>query len=507
MLLGELLIERGLLNRERLNAALMEQKVTGNRLGRILVRNGFLRQSVLMAVLHEVAPAALHEESVILPAIPPRILHETRSMVTADIGEQIYISTMSPQAVVRARLQDYVGTREIIFSPCNPARLTQYLQQLRTIGDHPEESPGGWDALIRRAMDVGASDIHIIPRPHSYTVMLRLQGVLHQAHEGTLEEYVSLASRIKDQARMDMAERRKPQDGGFAVEHNGRVVNLRVVCMPIVDGERIVVRLLDPDSMNFDLDNLGITGIAEWKKGISRPTGLCLICGPTGSGKTTTLNASALSMSFTQQAIYSIEDPVEYRIPYAGQVNINKAVGLDFSDGLKTFMRGDPDVIIVGEVRDIETARNAVKAAETGHLVLATLHTGSILGAVSRLRDIGVEGYELRHLLRAVMVQRLVRVVCQKCAGAGCKSCRDTGYKGRTIVSECTYLPGEKDVNQVLEGQVSWKSIVHDAVEKARSGLTNEREIRRVFGAEIDDYLEASGMAQIPQPEAACSAS
>lgn len=265
---------------------------------------------------------------------------------------------------------------------------------------------------------------------------------------------------------------------------------LRVVAVPTTDGERIVVRLLDPDSMNLSLDDLGITRVADWRKAVSRPYGLCLICGPTGSGKTTTLNATAREMNFLERAIYTAEDPVEYRIAYAGQVNINKTVNLDFSEAVKTFMRADPDVIIVGEVRDIETARNAIKAAETGHLVIATLHTGSILGAVGRLRDIGVASYELLHLLRGVMVQRLVRTICKPCAGAGCRECRDTGYRGRTIVSEATYLPNEEAVAKVLNSERNWPTIVDDALAKLQAGETDMREIRRVFGAEVDDAIE-----------------
>lgn len=492
--LGEILIERGLINRDKLNAALAEQGVTGARLGKILVRNGFLRQKKLLEILHEISPEAIHEESVFLPSVPSELLVTTRTMITADLGDQVYVATLSSPALVRERLQEVLGYREIIFSPCNPARLAEYLDKAAEIGTgSPSAGKGGaWEAVVRRAMDKEASDIHIIPRQSSYTVMLRHHGVLHPDHEGSLEEYTSLASRIKDLARMDMAERRKPQDGGFSVDHNGRIVYLRVVAIPTTDGERIVVRLLDPDSMNLGLDDLGISGVDKWRKAVSRPYGLCLICGPTGSGKTTTLNATAREMSFLERAIYTAEDPVEYRIAYAGQVNINKTVNLDFSEAVKTFMRADPDVIIVGEVRDIETARNAMKAAETGHLVIATLHTGSILGAVGRLRDIGVAAYELNHLLRGVMVQRLVRTLCKSCGGKGCRACRDSGYRGRTIVSEATYLPNEEAVAGLLRNERNWKTIVEDALDKLKAGVTDVHELRRVFGAELDDVLAAS---------------
>ena len=484
--LGTILVERKFLTAEQLDAALQEQKVSGARLGKILVRNGFLRQKILLDILHEISPESMHEESVFLPNVPIEFLKATKTMITADLGDQVYVATMSPPYLVKPKMREYLTGCEIIFAPVNPVRLAEYLSKLSENINRPL---GDWDALVYSALEKKSSDIHIIPRQSSYTVMLRRYGVLFLHHEGSLDEYIALASRIKDLARMDMAERRKPQDGGFSVDHNGNMVYLRVVTVPTSDGERIIVRLLDPDSMNFSLDSLGITGLANWRKAVSRPDGLCLICGPTGSGKTTTLNATAREMNFMERAIYTAEDPVEYRIAYAGQVNVNPHVGLDFSEAIKTFMRADPDVIILGEVRDIETARNALKAAETGHLVIATLHTGSIIGAVSRLRDIGVQSYEIRHLLRGVMVQRLVRTICQSCAGAGCVVCQETGYHGRTIVSESVYLPDEEAVDLIIDGKKRWKTISEDAIEKMQSGITDEKEIIRVFGAEIDDAL------------------
>ncbi|MDD2222835.1 MAG: ATPase, T2SS/T4P/T4SS family [Pseudomonas sp.] len=484
--LGSILLERKLLTAEQLHAALQEQKVSGARLGKILVRNGFLRQKNLLDILHEISPESMHEESVFLPEVPINFLKSTKTMITADLGDQVYVATMSSPSVVKQQLKNILIGREIIFAPVNPIRLAEYLSRLAESNNREQ---GAWETLVHSALEKQASDIHIIPRQSSYTAMQRRHGVLFLDHEGSLDEYMALASRIKDLSRMDMAERRKPQDGGFSVDHNGRIVYLRVVTVPTSDGERIIIRLLDPDSMNLALDSLGISGLAQWRKAVSRPDGLCLICGPTGSGKTTTLNATAREMNFMERAIYTAEDPVEYRIAYAGQVNVNPHVGLDFSEAIKTFMRADPDVIILGEVRDIETARNALKAAETGHLVIATLHTGSIIGAVSRLRDIGIEPYEMRHLLRGVMVQRLVRTVCQSCKGHGCGRCRNTGYQGRTIVSESTYLADEHAVDLVINGEKHWKTIIEDAIDKMQSGITDEKEIVRVFGAEVDDVF------------------
>lgn len=480
----EQLLERNLVTRSQLLAATFEQKVTGERLGKILVRNGFLRQETMLRLLQEVDEDALHDEALFQSLIPAEVLAETQSMVTALIGDTLYVSTLqSPKKVLR-RLQPYAGAHKIVFTAANPSRLADYAVKIHA-GAHAEVLT--WERIFHDAMRARASDIHVIPRHSTYTVMTRQDGVLSLVHEGGREEYVSLVSRIKDLSKMDMAERRRPQDGGFSMDYSGRVVNFRVVTVPTQDGERMVVRILDPDAVNLSLGQLGITRIEEWRRAVSKSDGLCLICGPTGSGKTTTLSATIREMNFLERAIYTVEDPVEYRLPYAGQVSTNNAVELDFSSAVRTFMRADPDVIVVGEVRDIDTARNALKAAETGHLVIATLHTGSIVNAIGRLRDIGVHPYELRHLLRGVMVQRLMRVYCKSCGGKGCATCNHSGYKGREVVSEVKCFDAEEDVDIVLKGEVAWPLILEDAVTKVSSGRTSNYELERVFG------LDAAG--------------
>lgn len=482
--LGEVLLERGLITPERLEAALLEQTVTKERLGKIMIRNGFLRQDTLFSILLELNPNELNRESVYQTMIPVDLLIRTKTMVVASAEEVIYLSTLSKPWQVRKLLQPYVPGRRLEFSAVNPERLTEYLGNLRT-GDSKEVLT--WEQILHDAMRAKASDIHIIPRTLSYTVQTRIDGVLHLTHEGDREEYNALVSRIKDLSRMDMAERRRPQDGGFSLEYSGRVVSFRVVTVPTVDGERMVVRVLDGDSVNMSLEALGISELATWRNIVSKSSGLCLICGPTGSGKTTTLASTVREMNFLERAIYSVEDPVEHRLPYAGQVNTNPAVGLDFSSAVRNFMRADPDVIIVGEVREIDTARNALKGSETGHLVLATLHTSSIVESITRLRDIGVQPFELRHLLRGVLVQRLMRVYCKACAGKGCPTCAGTGYKGREVVSEVAQMRNEYDVDRVIEGDIYWKTIIEDARDKVLSGRTSEAELVRVFGVTLDE--------------------
>ena len=271
----------------------------------------------------------------------------------------------------------------------------------------------------------------------------------------------------------------------------------------------MIVRILDPDAVNPSLDSLGITRINHWRRGITRQNGLCLICGPTGSGKTTTLNASIRELPRFSKKIYTVEDPVEYRIPYVGQVSINPQVGLDFPKAIRNFMRADPDMIVLGEVRDADTARNAIKAADTGHLVMATLHTGSIVSALSRLRDLEVDAYELRYMLRAVLVQTLIRTICKACEGAGhvgshiCPSCRGTGYSARTVVSECQSFTDSAEVDRVIEmtspgykasGPMPWPEMIDDAIDVMARGDTSIDELRRVFGSLADERVLERGL-------------
>lgn len=485
--LGEYLLARGLINEAQLSAALAEQKITSERLGLILVRGGFITRATLLDAILATNPDQIHGEQLFTARVPGDVLLATRSMVVAETKNRVFVATLGSERQARIEIEPYYPESELVFVAANFEQVDNYLEDVRAM---LQDDDSLVDRLLRRAFSENVSDVHIIPRHSSYTVMFRYLGVRHHVHEGTLDEYNTLAARIKDLSRMDLAERRIPQDGGFQMEYNGKLVDLRVAAVPTSNSEYIVIRLLDPDRVQPSLNGLGITRVAEWRKGVSRPDGLCLICGPTGSGKTTTLNASVKEMDRFSNSIFTLEDPVEYRIPYVGQVNVNPALGLDFARGIRAFMRSDPDVIIVGEIRDPETARNAIKAAETGHLVLGTLHTGTIHGAVQRLRDLDVPANELVYLLRSVLVQRLIRTICPHCHGKGCPACSGTGYAARTIVSECAYFPGEDDVKSLLAGERSWPTMVEDALLKLKEGITTDREVIRIFGEEARMRIE-----------------
>ena len=493
--IGDYLVEEKLADREAVEAAVMESRITGERIGNILVRNGFLRYSELVKAILKLSPEYIVFEKAFNARIPHDMLEEYNIVVSAETNENVYLSTLANEAVVREVAQKYYPEKNLVFVSLSPGDLTNFIEGISKENDDAamdkvEDDAEIVDMIMKKAILVGASDIHIEPRLRSYTVFFRHLGIRKIIHEGTLEQFGVLAAQIKDRSRMDQVETRIPQDGGFTMEFRNRLVDMRVATVPTVNGEVIVIRLLDPDKAQRSLAELGITQIGSWRAATNYPFGLCLICGATGSGKTTTLNSTVREMDRFGKAIRTVEDPVEYRIPYVGQVNVNPIVGLDFAFALRAFMRADPDVIMLGEVRDVETAKLTLRAAETGHLVLATLHTGTVRGAMGRLRSLGVSDFDLKPLLRGVMVQRLVRTICAGCKGEGCELCLFTGYAGRTVVAECALFRNETEVERATQGERWWPSMVSDAIGKIKQGLTTAEEVYRVFQSEIDNHDE-----------------
>ena len=486
----KMLEETGTIEPVFIDIALKEHNVTHEDFAHILVRNGFIRQRDLTDIILETNEELLYDVYITVAGIPPQVLLDTQTVVMAETERQLYVGTLSEEYLVREAMAKY-DSRELVFMPLSIDLLDTYMTEIAAFADTTDTTLV--DSLLKRAISSNASDLHIIPREKSYTILQRRDGVREFLHEGDLDEYHVLVARIKDRASIDLSERRKPQDGSFHIEHHKRTIDLRVATSPSTMGEYVVIRLLDPDAIQPKLGNLGISRVNEWRKGVHRSSGLCLICGPTGSGKTTTLNSSVREINRIERAVFTIEDPVEYKTPFTGQVNVNEGVSLDFNRGLKAFMRQDPDIIVAGEVRDEETARISVKGAETGHVMIATLHTSSIHGTINRLRDLGVAGHELRYILRTVLVQRLVRTYCKACQGKGCVNCQHSGYKGRTIVSECVYLSNESEIDRVLAGERWWPLMVEDAVDKVKEGITSPDEVIRVFGPEGEEALSAAG--------------
>jgi general secretion pathway protein E len=324
------------------------------------------------------------------------------------------------------------------------------------------------NGVISQAIKSRASDIHFEPYETNFIVRYRIDGILQEVLLQDARLSAPIISRLKIISRLDIAERRKPQDGRVSLSLGSKKVDVRVSTLPSSYGERVVLRLLDKQSSQINIEDLGLPDsiLATYQQALKFPEGIILVTGPTGSGKTTTLYAGLQHVSDASQNILTVEDPIEYTLPGIGQTQVNPKAGYDFASGLRSILRQDPDIVMVGEIRDIETAKIAIQASLTGHLVLSTVHTNSAIGAIARLRDMGIESYLLASSLRLVIAQRLVRRLCQKCkipidistaiqekfnlpAGTvifqavGCSDCNNSGFKGRVALTEAITINHE----------------------------------------------------------------
>jgi general secretion pathway protein E len=377
------------------------------------------------------------------------------------------------------------------------------------------------NGIIAEAARNGVSDIHIEPYETGLVVRMRMDGVLTETLRMPAHVAPVVVSRIKVMARLDIAERRVPQDGRIGLSLGGKLLDVRVSTLPSRAGERVVLRILDKENAGISLDVLGMTGAvdATYRKALAEPNGIILVTGPTGSGKTTTLYAGLRQLNDGSRNILTVEDPVEYAIDGVGQTQVNPKVGLSFAAGLRAILRQDPDVVMVGEIRDRETAEIAVQASLTGHLVLSTVHTNDAVGAVTRMRDMKVEPFLLASTLRAVIAQRLVRRLCPECAApaeangtaltalaltpgtpvrrpVGCPSCNHTGYKGRIGVFEAVRI--DDTLRRIINEGGDETQIAAHAFENApnlasaartlvRDGLTSVEEAVRIMRGEALD--------------------
>jgi type IV pilus assembly protein PilB len=348
--------------------------------------------------------------------------------------------------------------------------------------------------IFSDAIRARASDVHLEPEKEFLKVRFRVDGILHDST--TLPKHLEPAviSRIKIMANLDIAERRKPQDGRLRIGMEGHEVDVRVSVMPSIDGEAVVLRLLDSAGMRIGLESLGMSKelLSKYQELLKRAWGILLVTGPTGSGKTTTLYASLATMNAKERNILTIEDPVEYRLAGVRQIQVNPAVDLTFANGLRSILRQDPDVIMVGEIRDKETAEIAIQAALTGHLVFSTLHTNDAPTAITRLLDMGIEPFLVASSVVGVAAQRLVRVICPECKqpGVGCRKCMQTGYKGRIGIFELMVANEELGRMAIAKASTAqlrayaiskgMKPLREDGMEKVKSGITTQDEVFRV---------------------------
>ncbi len=347
------------------------------------------------------------------------------------------------QRISNAYAQSESSAATVVSEVESDADLSRMMQALPAIEDLLETSDDApiirmLNALLTQAARDGASDIHIEPYERHSSVRFRVDGTLREVVQPNRALHAALISRLKIMAELDIAEKRLPQDGRISLRIGTRAVDVRVSTLPSAHGERAVLRLLDKSGGRLNLEAVGMQGevLKRFEHLEAQPHGIILVTGPTGSGKSTTLYAALERLDTRRQNIMTVEDPIEYELPGVGQTQVNAKIDLGFAKALRAILRQDPDVIMIGEIRDFETAQIAIQASLTGHLVLATLHTNDAASAVTRLTDMGIEPFLLSSSLLGVLAQRLVRKVCTTCHGAGCPTCGQTGYLGRTGVFE-----------------------------------------------------------------------
>jgi general secretion pathway protein E len=401
------------------------------------------------------------------------------------------------QRISAAYAQGESSAAAVVSEVESDADLSRMMQELPAIEDLLETSDDApiirmLNALLTQAARDGASDIHIEPYERHSSVRFRVDGTLREVVQPNRALHAALISRLKIMAELDIAERRLPQDGRISLRIGTRAVDVRVSTLPSAHGERAVLRLLDKSEGRLSLEGLGMQGevLRRLEGLIAQPHGIILVTGPTGSGKTTTLYAALSRLDASRSNIMTVEDPIEYELPGVGQTQVNAKIELSFAKALRAILRQDPDVIMIGEIRDFETAQIAIQASLTGHLVLATLHTNDASSAVTRLTDMGVEPFLLSSSLLGVLAQRLVRKLCLSCHGAGCAACGHTGYAGRSGVFEL--LVTDEAIRAQIHNRASEADIRsaalaagmqlmrEDGERLVHSGITSREELIRV---------------------------
>ena len=554
--LGELLVNNGLITPKQLDEALQEQKISGNKLGSSLVKLGIISEKNLVSFLsrHYGVPAIDLNEIQIDPeamkmipadvifkyqAIPIKRIGSTLRVAMSDPSNilaiddikflagchvEVFVSTESAIKASIDRFYDPTDTLSEIMGTIEEGEGVELLDDSEDV-DVSELQQASEDApviklvnlILNEAIKRQASDIHIEPYEKVFRVRLRIDGVLHQFMTPPMKLKNAMTSRVKIMSKLDIAERRLPQDGRIKVKlGKDKEMDFRVSVLPTLFGEKVVMRLLDKSTLQLDMTKLGFeeNPLQEFKEAIHKPFGMVLVTGPTGSGKTTTLYSALTELNQITDNISTAEDPVEFNLMGINQVQIHEEIGLSFANCLRSFLRQDPDIIMVGEVRDFETAEIAIKAALTGHLVLSTLHTNDAPSTISRLLNMGIEPFLVASAVNLIVAQRLARKICEGCRqvvqvspqmlvnlgvapdelhgftcykGSGCARCNQTGYKGRVALYEV--LPVRDEIRElILQGgsageikkgaiQLGMKTLRQAALQKLRDGITTVEEV------------------------------
>ena len=557
--LGEWLIAANKLSEEDLQRAIQVQQLSGGQLSQILVRLGLVAERDIAHILVErfgyrlITAEEFPQEPVLdEDAISKAFMREQHVLPVADDESTLQVAMLDPSddfilralAMATGRViepllalsTDLDNAYERLYGAGAAQReadealaesaLSAGVDDVERLRDMASEAPviRLVNSVFSRALDARASDIHIEPFEHHLSIRFRIDGVLQEVETPSAQLAPAVISRLKILSKLNIAERRLPQDGRIQLRMQGRPIDLRVSTVPTMHGESVVMRILDKQSINLDLDAIGLSPqiLKDFKAVLARPNGVFLVTGPTGSGKTTTLYAALSRLNTVDRKILTVEDPVEYQITGVNQIQTASKVGLDFAGALRSILRQDPDVVMIGEIRDKETASIAIQAALTGHIVLSTLHTNDAPSAITRLLDMGVEDYLLTSTVNGVMSQRLVRKLCPHCKqphtisseelstmgvthllepgqevtvyGPGeCDECAHTGYRGRMGIHELL-LMNDQVRHEVLQRASSEQiyrvareygmlSMFEDGFSKVLAGLTSIAEVLRVAQA------------------------
>ncbi len=540
-LFGELLVSKGLLSREELMKALDVQREQGGRLGEVLLRLEMLSdEDVTLAMAEHLSVEYLRLDDIskidlnVARGLPEAIAKRFCLVAIGEVDDKIVVAMADPLNIIAIdtiTLKIKRQLKVVISSSQEIRRAIEMVyhgsdveeQQLRdlvetedgredlasVIQDAPEEGVDSEaatkapvihfvDLLLSQAVKSRASDVHIEPQEKSMVIRMRIDGILRDMVPPARKMQAAVLARIKILSDMDIAERRLPQDGRLKVKASGRDIDVRVSSIPTIYGEKIVMRILDSAAANRGLDELGFEEkrLTEFKAALSQPHGIIVVTGPTGSGKSTTLYAALNYLRDPTENITTVEDPVEYRLAGINQIQIKPEINLDFAICLRAILRQDPDIILIGEIRDKETVEIAIKAALTGHLVLSTFHTNDAPSAISRFIYMGIEPYLLASTLNLIVAQRLVRRICEKCKepvelspeilkrlkiepgeakkavfhhGKGCSACGNTGYKGRLPIFE--FLVMNSDIREMIITGKNEREIRAAARQKGYGGL------------------------------------
>jgi general secretion pathway protein E len=559
-LIGQVFVERGLVDEEELRTALNLQTDSREKLGKLLVDLGYVSERDCLATVSEhlgipamsaadyppvpvldsilsfrfmkqckFVPVAL-ENNVLTLAMTDPLDYPTLDSVGQATGYQVK-AVLGAESEIMDVLEKFYGSASSTLGRIiegidedNIDSLSDEIEDIEQLKDLASEAPviRLVNLLISKAIENRASDIHIEPFEKDLKVRYRIDGILHDVEAPPKKLKAALISRVKIMSKLNIAERRLPQDGRIKLKVLGRDIDLRVSTLPTLYGESVVMRILDKSNTSlYDIRRLGFPedSLREFESLIHRPHGIFLVTGPTGSGKTTTLYSALSAINLPDKKIITIEDPIEYQIDGVNQIHVNSQIGLTFAAGLRHIVRQDPDVIMVGEIRDLETAEIAIRAALTGHLVFSTLHTNDAPSAIARLIDMGAEDYLIASSLLGVLAQRLVRVICPSCKteihpvpemldeigfrrgdrrgesdrffeGSGCENCSNTGFIGRVGIYELMPMGddirkltlGKADSNQIRKKALEhgMRSLRDDGWLKVRQGTSSIAEVLRV---------------------------